>query len=683
MKKLYISIFTAIVSIVSVNAQAPHFQLYEHFTQASCGPCAAQNPGFQDSILNPNTQIVRHIAYHTSWPGTDPMYTHSPDGVNNRVGYYNISGVPHVQLDGSVKDGGPASFTKQDVKNAWSKTSALKVIVTHTDAGNVRTVNVEVKAVGTLPIGNYKLKTMMVERLINYTSAPGNNGETAFPNVYRKALPDTAGESITIPAVGASISFSYTVTLNSVWNVAQMAEVAFVQRENDKLVINSGASYDPIINSTIIHPTTDIKNGAAGTILQFPLTIGNSGTGAESFTYTLTTNAPSNWAGQIAVNGVTSGATTTQTVGANATLPVNILVTPGATPAIASYTLTITSNTNTTSPPISSIIYVVSGVRDLVVSNNSGRGDANGQTATAWESVFTNALNTIGANMMAKTTSDVMDNAVKNNAMQGVKNIYFNCGWTFPAFTDSMASRFINFMSGGGNVFMSGQDIAWEVFDSTNANNTYTTQFKRDFMRHFMNVDYLNDGASSSTTLSTIANDEIFTATTTGTISNFYGGTNMFPDELKIYGIGKSIYYYNTVQTKIGGIRSYNGISKTVHIAPGMEMLDVAKANYILTQSYKWFNGLVSVEEYDNAMLQIGAAMPNPASNVVFIKTNNANKNATIQFFDIAGKVVYTHQINGNEISKIDVSNFSNGIYFYDVAERNGAFKKQKLVIQK
>ena len=54
------------------NGQAKKLIMFEHFTQASCGPCAAQNPAFQ-AVYIKNKHNVNHVAYHTSWPGVDPM----------------------------------------------------------------------------------------------------------------------------------------------------------------------------------------------------------------------------------------------------------------------------------------------------------------------------------------------------------------------------------------------------------------------------------------------------------------------------------------------------------------------------------------------------------------------------------------------------------------------------------
>ena len=57
---------------LTTNAQTTRLVLAEEFTQASCPPCASQNPAF-NNILNTNGTKVVAIKYQTSWPGVDPM----------------------------------------------------------------------------------------------------------------------------------------------------------------------------------------------------------------------------------------------------------------------------------------------------------------------------------------------------------------------------------------------------------------------------------------------------------------------------------------------------------------------------------------------------------------------------------------------------------------------------------
>ncbi len=72
--------FTLIAAVLLLSsglyAQSQRLVLLEHFTQASCGPCATYNPSIHTWLVN-NPDKITSINYHTSWPGYDPMYNHN------------------------------------------------------------------------------------------------------------------------------------------------------------------------------------------------------------------------------------------------------------------------------------------------------------------------------------------------------------------------------------------------------------------------------------------------------------------------------------------------------------------------------------------------------------------------------------------------------------------------------
>ena len=99
------TIWTAICLIAtlgwsSLHAQATRLVLAEEFTQASCGPCASQNPAF-NTLLQQNPTKIIDIKYQTSFPGVDPMNAHNPNEVASRRSYYGVNGVPHALIDGT------------------------------------------------------------------------------------------------------------------------------------------------------------------------------------------------------------------------------------------------------------------------------------------------------------------------------------------------------------------------------------------------------------------------------------------------------------------------------------------------------------------------------------------------------------------------------------------------------
>ena len=451
MKKINL-LLSSLIVCSSAFAQAPKFVLFEHFTQASCGPCAAQNPGFEANILNANLQTVRHIAYHTSWPGVDEMNAANPTEVADRVTYYNVSGVPNVVLQGNYKQGAPGGMTQADVNAQFSMGSPIKIEVSEIDNGATRDVTVVVKTVGTVPAGTYKLYTAVVENPRDYTTAPGNNGETHFPNVFRKMYPSTAGENVTVAAVGSSVSFNYTCTVDPNWVAANIKVVSFLQNTVTKEVLNVGTVGDPAINYSLSTPITDISNVASGVASSFNLTTGNTGNVNEDFIYTLTNDAPANWTSNFSIdaNNYTSTATITSVAGGTSNIVIN--VTPGATRGVATYTLTVSSVSNPSSPSMSKKVYVISGVTDLIVNNSGyvGDGTTTGSAAN-WGGVYTSGLVAANNQGYASTNDVIMQKAIANAAFTGVKNVYYNAGWTFPGITDEVALALQDFMDNGGN----------------------------------------------------------------------------------------------------------------------------------------------------------------------------------------------------------------------------------------
>jgi len=106
MKKITTLLALACVTSFSFG-QSQRLTLLEEFTQASCGPCASQNPAL-NTLLNANTTKAISIKYQTSWPGVDPMNAQTQTDVGPRVTYYTVSGVPNIRYDGNVLTGAPS-----------------------------------------------------------------------------------------------------------------------------------------------------------------------------------------------------------------------------------------------------------------------------------------------------------------------------------------------------------------------------------------------------------------------------------------------------------------------------------------------------------------------------------------------------------------------------------------------
>lgn len=672
------------VASLQVNAQAFKYPFFQHYTQASCGPCAAQNPGFQTAILNANPTTVHHMAVHTSWPGVDPMYSANPTIADDLVTYYNITGVPSVVLQGNFKQGGPSAFQQADVDAVIAQTSPIRVDVSHVVNGMTRTVTVVVTNASTNTFSNnYTLRTAVIERNVNYTSAPGNNGETFFPNVLRELLPNSAGDVISIPAPGATLTMTYTYTLDVSWVDTEIEELAWVQDDATKEVLNSGASFDVGVNASINPPAVITQNVVANTTTTFALSTGNLSPNVNDFDYALTSTAPGNWTASYNVNGTNYTANTTISIPGNTNFPTDIVVVPGATAGIGEYTLTITATGNPLVPAMIVKVYVISGVGTLLINNSGGLGDGTtAGDASNWQQVYMDGLAFANCTDYAIANEKFCARAIKDNAMTGINKIFYNVGWTFPGLTDDLVAQLSTFLDNGGRLFIAGQDIGWEAFDG---GAQYSTQAKMDFYNNYLHANYVGDGSTNANVAFNLnTNDVIFGGTTSTTLKNFYGGTYFFPDDITAMGIGAVTAYYGAGTTKPGGVRSWNNINKTVYFPPGMEMVtSVAVKDQIVKLSYDWFNDLISVEEYDAAMAKLGQAYPNPANGNVFIPITNAFANSSIQVTDITGRVVLTQSTNGQTTVELNVAALNAGYYTYRIVSGNTATNALPLEIVK
>ena len=214
--------------------------LIEHFTQASCGPCAAQNPAMQAILANQlNVGKYAHIAYHTSWPGYDPMYNQNPADPDARVDYYNITGVPGVIMEG-VKKGAPAMVTTAEITN-WKNIPATSVIRVEESFTSSNTVSITLTVTSLVDMapGTYKLHLALLENMVSYATAPGSNGEKDFPNLLRKMLPSAAGTTLPALMAGESFTTTQTYTIPSYVVAAQLRTVAFIQEVGSKAILQT------------------------------------------------------------------------------------------------------------------------------------------------------------------------------------------------------------------------------------------------------------------------------------------------------------------------------------------------------------------------------------------------------------------------------------------------------------
>ena len=317
MKKIFLFILAA-GSLISAKAQVQRMVLIEEFTNASCPPCAAQNPAF-NALLAQNANKVIPIKYQTSWPGTDPMNAANQSDVATRVAVYGVNGVPYAVMDGDTSKlpatpnayaGAPAAVTQLQIDNEYALTSPISMVLDHSFNGAADSIVVNLTITASQAVsGNLKLYVSLNESLITFAAAPGTNGEAKFEHVMRKMHPDANGITLANMTAGQVVNYSWTIAVPAyVYSKTQLGVVAFVQDATSKAVHQAAFSKPPYASDLTI---TGIQNVSCVSTANPAVDIENQGTVGLSSTvinYRLDGGAyqTQNWTGNLAPGATTS-----------------------------------------------------------------------------------------------------------------------------------------------------------------------------------------------------------------------------------------------------------------------------------------------------------------------------------------------------------------------------------------
>ncbi len=315
-KTLLLTLLVAMAT--GVFAQSQRMVLLEHFTQASCPPCATYNPLVKQYFENTTTSATA-IKYQTSWPGTDPMNAHNPGDVQARVTYYGVSGVPDVVIDGNVAQGNPGTLfaggQSSTMDTRATVASDFDITVSHAFTGAGVDVTAVITATNAVANANLKAHVVIVEKEISFANPPGSNGETEFYNVMKAMLPTSAGTDLgDVWSNGTTEVLTESWNIANVYNVSELAAIVFVQDDVTKEIMQanisevmtstlnldagvtstnpSGSDYETVICNTNNQPQITLSNFGNTTLTSADINYSVNGTQA---TY--------NWTGNIGTFG--------------------------------------------------------------------------------------------------------------------------------------------------------------------------------------------------------------------------------------------------------------------------------------------------------------------------------------------------------------------------------------------
>jgi hypothetical protein len=252
MKKYYaLSILLILISFfLSVNqtpAQSLRKVMIEEGTNASCPPCAAQNPLFEPWIER-NIDRVIPVMYHASWPGpNDPMYLYNTGLSQTRINYYGIQniGVPCGVMAGQFVTPTGTNY-KGSVGDTAAWTAGLAKQIMYTPITITITLNdtngtgsVKVLVTSTADVTTKKLRIVICEQHHHYDAA-GSNGEKEFYYIAKRMVPDNNGVDIALAAYETK-SYEYSYSIDPQFADGIYA-VAYIQDDATKFILQAEAT---------------------------------------------------------------------------------------------------------------------------------------------------------------------------------------------------------------------------------------------------------------------------------------------------------------------------------------------------------------------------------------------------------------------------------------------------------
>ena len=291
MKKKVFSICIVLIGLNLV-AQTPRMSLYEEFTGETCPPCASANPPLNLLLASPtNTPKIVAIKWQVPIPSA-PSNTWSlyqtnkveidwrwKSVANGGYGYIPaINSAPSGKIDGEAPtvfgaaSAHPANLNNNVISTAQSFTSAFSISVSRAWDASCSSINLTVSIAATAnftAVGALKFRTVMVENIIDFPTAPGSNGEKHFEDVAIKSFP-TLQSGISMASnwiVGQTQTFTLNCPIPSyARKKEEIAFVGFIQDDGNQRVAQAVRVQKSVLSNDAIALSAKVAATCSSTI---------------------------------------------------------------------------------------------------------------------------------------------------------------------------------------------------------------------------------------------------------------------------------------------------------------------------------------------------------------------------------------------------------------------------------
>ena len=612
-----------LLSTQDIHAQSPRISLIEEATNASCGPCASQNPTFQAYLMREeNRGKFAPVIWHAWWPGRDVMWSANTDMNRERIEYYEVSGVPTAIVNGV--DQMPPSSTSNIASSIAGAAgmSPVTIDITQTRTGDQIDVSVDVAT--TEDLTGYRMYIVAAEGFHYYDDA-GSNGEKEFHYIARQLLPNNQAIQLTLGA-GESDTFSGSYTVDPEWNTNEMYTTVYIQEHNTRQVIQAATNLQYL----------DIPEQADNAAMT--MTPGDGYTFTMDFTpdvggeYQFNTieRMPEGWTTTIQVNDtyVAAGEFIDITSGTTVQLKTTITPTTESLRRDGRVALHISGPFGASAFQEYTLLNAPIEVLTIAKDDEHGVMDQYAESfdlSDTWTYAF-----------IRNGEESIVD--VKDYDILVVET---GAGMLLNANDVAMIR---DYMDDGGKIMIAGAYAAFGLGDPSAVQ--YGAANDVDLLENTFGVRFVSRDADASSTdhdVRGISGDLLWDRLAVS-ISGRSSYPQYYPDVLEPVNGAVAMCYYDKDESKYAGIRYTDGTNSTVFYGFGLEGIDNrTRRRDILKRSIEWLQGATPIEPTPLANgIGIGV-YPNPARGVVTIPvTMPATADARIAIYNAIGEEVAT-----------------------------------------
>ena len=665
--------------------------ILEEFTGIHCQFCP-DGHAIAQSIMNNNPGRAFTIALHQGSfanPSANEPDFRTPFG-DAIAGQTGLTGYPSGTVNRHIYSGSATALGR----GAWAgacdqvmmEASPVNIGIVSNYVASTRTltITVELYYTANAPTSSNFINVALLQDSIYGPQTGGGAGSNyRHMHMLRHMITGQWGDEVTTTTQGTLVTRNYTYVVPANYiNIPAVVEnmniVAFVAQGHQEILTGDEVKAIGGTNLYIGEMTSaepKIKNGFMDFESSFTLAANSNLAGTSSFEFSIEAeNAPTGWQAVYMIDGVEYTGSAIVNLTKGSPKPITLKVIPGSAAGFPNYILKMKSLANSSAPEKKISVSVIAGVTDLVVNGTGG------PQTTTHQAAYVNGLIASGITSYAVTNANVMRDMVNANAYKDVFTFWMNISWTFPALSDSQAEALKVFMNAGHNVFIGGQDIGWDIMSGdASANGNAIT---RDFYTNYLKAKFINDGASTNNQLKVVAGNPIYGDVPMSPIIDVFGG-NMYPDQIDAEPGAQVIFNYNT-EAKHAAIMYEAENYRSVYFGIGLEMIGNAEIrNQIIGLTRAWLADEMVGVEYSaavNALLN-GQNYPNPAKEFTYIKVTEAAKGGAIEIYNLNGQLVNRQNIESSLITRIDLSQLSEGVYVYRVISGNITSEARKLTV--